>query len=150
MDTPFYERLPGEVTILHAVKVPKLPDQFLKFPDGKVKEIGAGATACKFASALRRNHGNCLIARSSVFSGARAFELLTHEEQEFALNTTVTYAPQAYEYIRNCKATEDGLSIPHMGREIPVDQLSEWNWDKVAEHPVSYICGRRKLNRDSD
>lgn len=73
-----------------------------------------------------------------VFSGARAFELLTPEEQEFALNTTVTYAPQAYEYIRQCKASEDGLTIPTMGKEVPIDQLSDWSWDKVAEHPVSH------------
>ncbi|KAI8651878.1 hypothetical protein LRP88_10876 [Fusarium phalaenopsidis] len=123
MDTPFYERLPGEVTILHAVKVPQLPDQKLKFPNGKIKEIAAGATA--------------------FFSGARAFELLTPTEQEFALNTTVTYAPQAYEYIRQCKATEDGLSIPTMGRETPVGELSEWSWDKVAEHPMVW---RNPLN----
>lgn len=75
----------------------------------------------------------------AVFSGARAFELLTPEEQEFALNTTVTYAPQAYEYIRQCKASEDGLTIPSMGKEVPTDQLSEWSWDKVAEHPVGFI-----------
>lgn len=72
-----------------------------------------------------------------VFSGARAFDLLTPEEKEFALNTTVTYAPQAYEYIRHCKASEDGLTIPTMGREVPIENLSEWSWDKVAEHPVS-------------
>lgn len=46
MDTPFYERLPGEVTILHSIKAPELPDQKLRFPDGKEKSIGAGATAC--------------------------------------------------------------------------------------------------------
>lgn len=73
----------------------------------------------------------------AVFSGARAFALLTPEEQEFALNTTVTYAPQAYEYIRQCKASEDGLTIPTMGREVSIKQISEWSWDKVAEHPVS-------------
>jgi hypothetical protein len=72
-----------------------------------------------------------------VFSGARAFALLTPEEQEFALNTTVTYAPQAYEYIRQCKASDDGVTVPTMGKEVPVEKLSEWAWDKVAEHPVS-------------
>ena len=72
-----------------------------------------------------------------VFSGARAFDLLPPEEQEFALNTTVTYAPQAYEYIRHRKASEDGLTIPTMGREVSIENLSEWSWDKVAEHPVS-------------
>ncbi|KAI8254848.1 putative dioxygenase [Colletotrichum sp. SAR 10_77] len=125
MDTPFYQRLPGEVTILHAVKVPNLPDQKLKFPDGKEKNIAAGATA--------------------FFSGARAFQLLTPAEQEFALNTTVTYAPQAYEYIRQCKATEDGLSIPTMGKEVPIEQLSEWSWENVAEHPMVW---RNPLNPD--
>lgn len=47
MDTPFYERLPGEVTILHSIKIPNLPDQKIKFPDGSGKSVGAGATACK-------------------------------------------------------------------------------------------------------
>ncbi|KAH8651228.1 alpha-ketoglutarate dependent xanthine dioxygenase [Xylariales sp. PMI_506] len=123
MDTPFYERLPGEVTVLHSVQIPKLADQKIRFPGGKEKVIGAGATA--------------------FFSGARAFELLSPEEQEFALNTTVTYAPQAYEYIRHCKSTEDGLTIPTFGKEVPVDQLSEWSWDKVAEHPMVW---RNPLN----
>ncbi|KAI8310720.1 putative dioxygenase [Colletotrichum sp. SAR11_59] len=128
MDTPFYQRLPGEVTILHAVKVPNLPDQKLKFPDGKEKSIAAGATA--------------------FFSGARAFQLLTPAEQEFALNTTVTYAPQAYEYIRQCKATEDGLSIPTMGKEVPIEELSEWSWENVAEHPVHGCCVFQLTTRD--
>ncbi|CAI7621547.1 hypothetical protein N7533_013140 [Penicillium manginii] len=123
MDTPFYERLPGEVTILHSIRIPNVPDQKIKFPDGKEKQIGAGATA--------------------FFSGARAFALLSPDEQEFALNTTVTYAPQAYEYIRQCKASEDGLTIPTMGREVAVEELSEWSWDKVAEHPMVW---RNPLN----
>lgn len=75
-----------------------------------------------------------------VFSGARAFELLSPEEQEFALNTTVTYAPQAYEYIRHCKSSEDGLTIPNHGREVSIDKLSDWQWDQVAEHPVSLLA----------
>ncbi|KAJ5997634.1 hypothetical protein N7499_005971 [Penicillium canescens] len=125
MDTPFYERLPGEVTILHSIRIPNVPDQKIKFPDGKEKSIGAGATA--------------------FFSGARAFALLTPEEQEFALNTTVTYAPQAYEYIRQCKASDDGLTIPTLGKEVPVEKLSEWAWDKVAEHPMVW---RSPMNPD--
>ncbi|KAH7000589.1 alpha-ketoglutarate dependent xanthine dioxygenase [Ilyonectria destructans] len=116
MDTPFYERLPGEVTILHSIQIPKVPDQKIKFPDGTEKTVAAGATA--------------------FFSGARAFELLNAEEKEFALNTTVTYAPQAYEYIRHCKSSEDGLTIPTFGRETKPEDLSEWSWGEVAEHPM--------------
>lgn len=139
MDTPFYERLPGEVTILHAIQVPDLPDQKLKFPDGAEKTIGAGATACKQAHgmALSKKDVNLTSVLLIVFSGARAFEMLNEDEKEFAMNTTVTYAPQAYEYIRHCKASADGLTIPTFGREVSIDELSAWTWDKVAEHPVS-------------
>lgn len=54
MDTPFYERLPGEVTILHSIRIPNVPDQKLKFANGEEKTIGAGATACKARSAVRK------------------------------------------------------------------------------------------------
>jgi hypothetical protein len=137
MDTPFYERLPGEVTILHSIRIPNVPDQKIKFPDGNEKTIGAGATACEYFQTKFVQEIYCLTG-DIVFSGARAFALLTPEEQEFALNTTVTYAPQAYEYIRQCKASADGLTIPTMGKEVPVEKLSEWAWHKVAEHPVSF------------
>lgn len=65
--------------------------------------------------------------------------MLSEDEKEFAMNTTVTYAPQAYEYIRHCKASADGLTIPTIGREVPIEELSPWTWDKVAEHPVSVL-----------
>lgn len=52
MDTPFYERLPGQVTILHCIRLPALPDQKIKFPDGKEKTVAAGATACEFNTSL--------------------------------------------------------------------------------------------------
>ncbi|GME31363.1 Alpha-ketoglutarate dependent xanthine dioxygenase [Neofusicoccum parvum] len=116
MDTPLYERLPGEVTILHGVQIPKVPDQKIKFENGEEKTIAAGSTA--------------------FFSGARVFNLLTPEEKEFAMNTTVTYAPQAYEYIRNCKCSADGLTIPTFGKETPLEELSEWTQEHVAEYPM--------------
>ncbi|KAK8161110.1 alpha-ketoglutarate dependent xanthine dioxygenase [Phyllosticta citrichinensis] len=58
-------------------------------------------------------------------SGARAFELLTPEEKEFALNTTVLYAPRAYEWMRECKATEDGMTIAKVGKERPLDEFHD-------------------------
>lgn len=47
MDTTLYERLPGEVTILHGVRIPKVPDQKIKFENGEDKTIAAGSTACE-------------------------------------------------------------------------------------------------------
>jgi hypothetical protein len=58
MDTPFYERLPGEVTILHSIRIPNGPDQKIKFPDGKEKQIGAGATACEWKLPLTSSMSN--------------------------------------------------------------------------------------------
>lgn len=58
------------------------------------------------------------------------------------MNTTVTYAPQAYEYIRNCKSSADGLTISTFGNETPIDQLSEWTQEHVAEYPVRSVTQR--------
>ncbi|KAI9733894.1 MAG: hypothetical protein M1834_002549 [Cirrosporium novae-zelandiae] len=117
MDAPLYENLPGRVTTLHSIRNPDLlPDQKIRFPDERIMDIPAGATA--------------------FFSGARAFELLSPEEKEFALNTTVQYAPRAYEWMRDCKATADGITIVRTGNEKPLDELPEWTWDKVQAFPM--------------
>ncbi|KAH8598872.1 hypothetical protein B0O99DRAFT_614364 [Bisporella sp. PMI_857] len=99
-DTPLYENLPGKATLLHSEVVPKLPNQEIGFENGEVMELQAGAT--------------------TFISGARAFQLLSPEQQGFALNTTIQYAPKVYEFIRDCKASSDGLGIANFGREQPM------------------------------
>lgn len=47
-DAPLYENLPGKVTLIHGLVVPKLPDQKIKFADGEVLNLQAGSTACKY------------------------------------------------------------------------------------------------------
>ncbi|KAF8851794.1 alpha-ketoglutarate dependent xanthine dioxygenase [Acephala macrosclerotiorum] len=117
-DAPLYENLPGKVTLIHAVVVPKLPDQKIKFEDGREMTLQAGSTA--------------------FISGAKAFQLLTPSEQEFALNTIVQYAPRAYEWIRNAKATSDGLGIAKVGDEAKEEDLPAWSWDKVQAFPMAW------------
>jgi len=46
MDAPLYEKLPGQVTTLHCLKIPELPDQKLRFADQSTMPVAAGATAC--------------------------------------------------------------------------------------------------------
>ncbi|KAF2635709.1 alpha-ketoglutarate dependent xanthine dioxygenase [Massarina eburnea CBS 473.64] len=116
MDAPLYERLPGFVTTLHAIQVPKQPDQKIKFSNGEIVDIPAGATA--------------------FYSGARAYELLSDDEKEFAQNTKVRYAPRAYEWMLDCKATDDALTIAKVGKEKRLDALPEWSWDKVHMFPM--------------
>jgi hypothetical protein len=72
-----------------------------------------------------------------VFSGSRNFSLLTPEEKRFALHTTVEYAPRAYEWIKACKATSDGLSIARVGREKAESELPAFEREKVHSFPVS-------------
>lgn len=71
-----------------------------------------------------------------VYSGAKGFDLLSREEQEFALTTTVQYAPRAYQFIRYCKATDDGFSIAEVGREMPKTDLDPFDWNEVHAFPV--------------
>jgi hypothetical protein len=84
-----------------------------------------------------------------VISGARAFDLLSPEQKEFALNTTVQYAPRAYEWIRDCRATSDGLGIARVGDERKEDELPEWSWDKVQAFPVRLPLLLSPLNPSS-
>ncbi|OAG06576.1 alpha-ketoglutarate dependent xanthine dioxygenase [Paraphaeosphaeria sporulosa] len=116
MDAALYENLPGIVTSLHAIEVPKVPKQRLQFPQGEIMDVAAGATL--------------------FFSGARNFDALSPEEQEFALNTTVHYAPRAYEMIRNCKASSDGLTIENVGRETLIPDLPPFDPEKVHSFPM--------------
>lgn len=80
----------------------------------------------------------------AVFSGATNFELLSAAEQEFAMNTTVQYAPRAYEWIKDCKATADGLSIAGRGREKAEKDLAPFTWEKVHSYPVSPFSAQYK------
>ncbi|KAL3462636.1 alpha-ketoglutarate dependent xanthine dioxygenase [Aspergillus heterothallicus] len=116
MDAPLYEVLPGRVTTLHCIETPNMEDQKIRFADGEELAIAAGATA--------------------FFSGSRNFQLLDPDEQEFTLNTTVQYAPRAYEWIRDCKASDDGLTIASVGLEKDEHELPSWTWDKVHSFPM--------------
>ncbi|KAH7028929.1 alpha-ketoglutarate dependent xanthine dioxygenase [Microdochium trichocladiopsis] len=116
LDAPLYERLPGRVTLIHGVKVPTGQTQRIELESGENLHVAPGASA--------------------FVSGAKAFSLLSSAEQEFALNTTIQYAPRAYEWIRDCKATSDGLTIARVGDERALDDLPEWSWDKVQSHPM--------------
>jgi len=71
-----------------------------------------------------------------VFSGARSFDLLTADQQAFAKNTTVHYAPRAYEWMKDCKATSDGLTIAKSGREKALTELPPFDEAKVQSFPV--------------
>lgn len=87
-------------------------------------------------------------AGTAFFSGARAFDLLSDEDKEMALNTIVEYAPHPYIFISPAKATSDGLTMVSEGKEMPLDELPEWEESKVKKLPMVWtnpVTGKHHL-----
>ncbi|ODV85178.1 hypothetical protein CANARDRAFT_7827 [[Candida] arabinofermentans NRRL YB-2248] len=120
IDAALYELAPPVVTTLLGLIVPSTNEkQTIVYEDTKEsKEVVKGATA--FAS------------------GKIAFDLLSEEQKQFALNTTVVYAPHPYMYINNCKATSDGLTIESETppKEVPLNELPAWEDSKIKRLPL--------------
>lgn len=120
IDAALYELSPPVVTTLLGLVVPPSEErQKIVYEDtGESIDIAKGATA--FAS------------------GRVAFDLLSDEDKEFALNTTVVYAPHPYIYINDCKATSDGLTIEseQPPKEADFKELPPWEESKVKRLPL--------------
>ena len=116
IDAPLYELQPAKVTMLYSIVNSSQPDQFITFENGERLDLAAGATA--------------------FFSGAKLFSLLTPEEQDWALRTKVQYAPRPYNFMLNCKATSDGLTLVSEGKELALSEIPAFEWDKVQTHPL--------------
>lgn len=118
IDSALYELSPPVVTTLLGIRVPPSGQkQTIVYEDsGEKLDLAQGAT--------------CFI------SGAQAFERLSPEEKEFALNTTVEYAPHPYIFISPAGATPDGLTMVSEGKEMPLDKLPEWEESKVKKLPM--------------
>ncbi|KAL6937623.1 hypothetical protein ACO0RG_004139 [Hanseniaspora osmophila] len=69
-------------------------------------------------------------------SSANAFDQLSEEEQKIALGTTIVYAPHPYIFISPAGATSDGLTMANEGKEMPLDELPEWEEAHVKKFPV--------------
>lgn len=75
-------------------------------------------------------------AATCFVSGANAFKLLSPEDQELALGSTVVYAPHPYIFISPAKATDDGLTMISEDKEMALDALPEWEESKVKKLPM--------------
>lgn len=75
-------------------------------------------------------------AGTGFMSGATAFNLLSEEDKEIALGTTVEYAPHPYIYISPARATSDGLTMVSEGKETPLENLPEWEESKIKKLPL--------------
>ncbi|CAN3364087.1 hypothetical protein DICA1_E16556 [Diutina catenulata] len=117
IDSALYDLSPPLVTTLLGIKVPPSSQtQTIEYDNGDKLELAQGATC--------------------FFNGNRAFEDLSTDDKEFALNTTVEYAPHPYIFIGPARATSDGLTMESEGKETPLDQLPEWVPEKVKRLPM--------------
>lgn len=119
IDSALYELSPPMVTTLLGIKVPPANQmQTIDYDDGSGDklQLTQGAT--------------CFV------SGAEAFERLSEEEKNFALNTVVEYAPHPYIFISPAKATKDGLTMVSEGKEMDLDKLPEWEESKIKRLPM--------------
>ncbi|KAH3674467.1 hypothetical protein WICMUC_003305 [Wickerhamomyces mucosus] len=90
-----------------------------------------------------------LIKGSTCFvSGKIAFDQLSPEDKELALNSTVEYAPHPYIFISPAKATSDGLTMISEGKENKFDKLPEWVPEKIKKLPLVWtnpVTGKHHL-----
>ncbi|EGV66202.1 hypothetical protein PSN45_003365 [Yamadazyma tenuis] len=119
IDSALYELSPPVVTTLLGIKVPPATQTntitYGRDSDDQL-EVAQGAT--------------CFV------SGAEAFRLLSDEQKEYALNTTIEYAPHPYIFISPARATSDGLTMVSEGKETPFDELPAWEEQKVKKLPM--------------
>lgn len=129
IDSALYDLSPPLITTLLGIKVPPSSHiQTIDYDDGTKLDLTQGAT--------------CFI------SGEQAFQRLSAEDKEFALNSTVEYAPHPYIFIGPAKATSDGLTIVSEGKETPFDQLPDWEESKVKKLPMVWtnpVTGKHHL-----
>ena len=119
IDSALYGLSPPVVTTLLGIKVPPATQQqkiVYEDDSGDVLNLSQGATCFS--------------------SGALAYKLLLDEDKEFALNTTVEYAPHPYIFISPAGATLDGLTMVSEGKETPFDELPEWEEAKIKKLPM--------------
>jgi hypothetical protein len=67
----------------------------------------------------------------------RNFELLGEDGRQFSLHTTVHCASRAYEWIKDCKVTDDGLSMVAASHEKAESDLPAFEREDVHSSPVS-------------
>lgn len=119
IDSALYGLSPPKVTTLLGIKVPPSTHmQTIDYDDGsgETLELLQGAT--------------CFV------SGREAFDIMSDDDKQFALNTTVEYAPHPYIFISPAKATKDGLTMVSEGKETPLTQLPEWEEAKIKRLPM--------------
>ena len=107
------------VTALRCIKLPKGPEQTIRWDDGTGTEMKTkpGTTA--------------------FYSCQMLYESLTPEQKAIADNSRVQYAPHPYQWISQAKQDSLGITIPQkQGKELPMDEMPPVDEAKVKTYPM--------------
>lgn len=121
IDAALYKLMPPKVTTLLALEVPENRPQTVLYDDGSgdTLEVPLGATA--------------------FVSGSRAFDDLTPAQQDFALRTSVRYAPHPYVWIKEARANSTGLGLVSEGKELSRSQLPPHSDEEILTLPLVWV-----------
>ncbi len=121
IDAALYKLHPPKVTTLLALEVPENRQQTVLYDDGSgdTLSVPLGTTA--------------------FVSGARAFRDLTPEQRDFALRTSVRYAPHPYVWIKNARANPTGLGLVSEGKELARDALPPFKEEEIVTLPLVWV-----------
>lgn len=130
IDAALYKLMPPKVTTLLALEVPENRKQTVLYDDGSgdTLEVPLGATA--------------------FVSGSRAFDDLTPTQQDFALRTSVRYAPHPYIWIKHARANSTGLGLVNENKELSRAELPAFAEDEILTLPLVWLnplTGARSL-----
>jgi alpha-ketoglutarate-dependent taurine dioxygenase len=130
IDAALYDLHPPRVTTLLALETPAAREETVVYDDGSgdTLPVTLGTTA--------------------FVSGYAAFERLSAAEKEFALQTSVRYAPHPYVWMRNARARSNGLGLVSEGRELTREELPPYEESKVTTLPLVWqnpLTGRLAL-----
>ena len=119
IDAALYGDLhPPRVTSLLAVQVPGGRKQTLLYDDGTNDELEVP------------------LGTTAFVSGYKMFDILSAEQQDFAMTSKIEYAPHPYIWMSTAKSRSDGLGMVSEDLEIPSSKLPESNPADVQIHPM--------------
>ncbi|PTB66249.1 Clavaminate synthase-like protein [Trichoderma citrinoviride] len=119
IDAALYGLAPPVATTLFAARVPRGRRQTIRYEDtGEELDVPLGTTA--------------------FVSGYTMYDLLSPEDQQFAMSTKVEYAPHPYVWMSGAKSRSDGLGLISEGKEVPLDSLPEIEQDKIQILPMCW------------
>ena len=118
IDAALYDLNPPRVTTLYGLKVPGGPTQICRYDDGTGDELPVP------------------LGTTAFVSGKTMFNILPPEYKSLAVRSRAKYAPHPYVWMAPARALSTGLGIETEGLEVPLNELTHWEQEKIKVFPL--------------